>query len=172
MSVRNRISESPVIIVGMLFGLAVFGCVLYVLIKSPNLGTPVKTFSYYTIDDGASFFPDDRPLSTPFQKDGKNAILAAVFTCDSNRTQFCGYLVKQAPAPANTVVGKSVAPGQTRMMKYIKKPGDTEWIPESDHDNWTAIESSVKCPEGAGEPIRLTPAGLRMYHPLGPQNRK
>lgn len=148
--------RAAILAVSMLIVLAACGYGLWRQLDQPHQFVEPWPY-YYTIDDGATVFADRRPLSTPFQKDGKDAVVAVVFTCDNAKTQFCGFLMKRAPAPANAVAGRSVTPGQTVMMNYIKKPGDTEWIPESDYDKWNAVETSVKCPEGAGEPMMVPP---------------
>ncbi len=153
--------RAAILAVSMLIVLAACGYGLWRGLDQPHQYVDPMPWYYYTIDDGATVFADHHPPSIPFQKDGKDAVLAAVFTCNDGKTTFCGFLMKRAPAPAIAAAGKSVAPAQTRMMWYIKKPGDTEWIPESDHDRWNAVESSVKCPEGAGEPIMVTPYSTR-----------
>ncbi len=80
-------------------------------------------------------------------------MLAVVFTCDSNKTQFVGYLMKREEVPVKFTGAPA---GATATTNFIKKPGDAQWTPETDYGKWMQIERSVKCAQG-GEPIMLMP---------------
>ena len=128
---------------------------------APKAGELGKDWiAWYTIDDGKTVFADKRPPSQPFQKDGKDAIMALMFTCDNDKTRFCGYLIKKAPPPARAGGARAASPDQGLLINYIKKPGDTEWVPDTSYGKWNAIQNGVKCPQGGGEPIMVTPVGM------------
>ena len=147
--------EHPAIsVVGVLIALAVGGYLLWALLSPTGEVVPD---CFYTIDDGKSVFVDNHHPGEPFQKDGKDAVLAVVFTCDNNKTNFVGYLLKREEVPAKF---SNAPPGAKMMTNFIKKPGDTEWIPETNMRKWNEIERSVKCPEGQGQPIMVTPQGM------------
>lgn len=158
MSLRDKINENPAIpAVGVIIALAVCGYFLWGLIMAPKSGE-VKGDFYYTIDDGKTVFADSHLPGQSFQKDGKDAVQAFMFTCDNDKTRFCGYLIKKGPPPARAGAA-AASPDQGLLINYIKKPGDTEWTPDTSFGKWNGIQNGVKCPQG-GEPIMVTPAGM------------
>lgn len=159
MTLRQKINQYPVVpILGVLIALTVCGYVIWGVISGPGVGLPDTWIAYYSIDDGKTVFADKRPPSKPFQKDGKDAYLALVYTCDMNKTQIVQALIKrteeQFSPPGSTAK-------LTRWVSYIKKPGDTTWVPETNFGKWSAIERGPKCPDGS-ESIMVTPAGMKL----------
>ncbi len=177
MSLRDKMNENPAIpAVGVIIILAVCGYFLWGLITSGPTGQ-VKGDFYYSIDDGKTVFEDSRPPGQPFQKDGKDAAMALMFTCDNDKTRFCGYLLKKAPPPAragakNAAAPANAAPEAGMLITYIKKPGDTEWIPDTSYGKFAGIQNGVKCPSGAGEPVPVTPAGMNTLNTAKQGNKK
>lgn len=159
MSLRNKINENPAIpVIGVLIALAVCGYFLWGLIMAPKVGDIGSDWvAFYSIDDGQTFFADKTPPSKPFKKDGKDAYLALVYTCDNNKTTFCNALIKRESVPLKM---KNAPAGAVMTVNYIKKPGDTEWIPDTSFGKWSAIERAPKCPDGS-QAIGVTPAGMR-----------
>ena len=157
MSLRSKLNDSPAIpVIGVLIALGVCGYFIWSMVMGPRAGALTDWNAFYTIDDGKTVFGDTHPPSEPFQKDGKDAYLAIVFTCDNNKTTFVGYIMKREPMP---VKFKGAPPDAKRMTNFIKKPGDAEWVSETNMGKWTQIERSVKCPQGQ-EPIMVTPKGM------------
>ena len=147
MSLRNKISETPAILaVLVLIPLAVGGYLLWDLLHPT--GEIVPDSAFYTLDEGKTVFVGHWP---PKRND---ALIAVVYTCDNNKTRFVHCLYKTTEE-SFTPPGSTAA--LTRRVHYIKKPGDTEWIPESNMGKWAAIETSVKCP--SGELMVVTPEG-------------
>lgn len=160
MSLRNKINENPAIpVVGVLIALAACGYFVWGLISGSGGGQLTGDWvAYYSIDDGKTTFADKHPPSEPFKKDGKDAYLAIVYTCDKNKTQFVQCLIKRTDEQFSP-------PGSTekltRHVNYIKKPGDTTWVSETSFGKWSAIERAPKCPDGS-EAIMVTPAGMNL----------
>jgi hypothetical protein len=177
MSLRNTINENPAIpVIGVLIALAVCGYFVWGMIMAPKAGELGGDWvAWYTIDDGKTVFADKHTPSQPFQKDGKDAVMALMYTCDNDKTRFCGYLLKKGPAPARAGAKNAAAPadaGPAFMATYIKKPGDTEWVPDTSYGKFSAIQRGVACPSGTGEPIMVTPAGMNTALTAKPSDKK
>ena len=126
----------------LLVGLAVFA--VYRQLTDKGLTAEQPTQAYYTTDDGATLFASPRTTVPPFEKDGKTAVLAHVFSCDKGKTRFVGYLVKfnedfakraaaEAAAAAKSGTppkgGGLMASPSAAMSMLVKKPGSSEWLP-------------------------------------------
>ena len=160
MSLRNKINQYPVIpLLGVLIALSVCGYIVWDLISGGSPGSlPSSWIAYYSIDDGKTIFADKRPPSQPFQKDGKDAYLAIVYTCDRNKTTIVQALIKRTE---ETFTHPGSPEKLTRSVSYIKKPGDTTWVSEDNFGKWSAIERAPRCPDGS-EAIMVTPAGMKL----------
>jgi hypothetical protein len=113
-------------------------------------GETLKTRTFYTADDGKTWFVDDAEKSPPFDHDGKPAYRVRVFTCDGGKTKFAGYLERYTPdaqkrlaaaqrgdfAAAGMPQGRSVLSLVDELSvngTEIKKPGASEkWVPRND----------------------------------------
>src|SRR5947207_15826357 len=62
----------------------------------PDRPARVMTKSYFTTDDGKTYFEDSADKVAPFDKDGKEAVRAHVFKCGQG-APFVGYLEKLDP---------------------------------------------------------------------------
>lgn len=87
--------------------------------------------AYYSTDDGTTFFRDTMHIP-PFDKNGKQAVMAMVFSCDGGKTQFIGYLLRYTPAGQELLKEDLKRSGQSRAdMKgeyEVKKPGPGPWF--------------------------------------------
>ncbi len=81
-------------------------------------GPQIPTQAYYSVDDGQTFFADDINLVPPFEKDGKMAVRAHVFTCDGGKTPFVAYLERYTPE----------AKGKIEAMKEGADPAGMEEV--------------------------------------------
>jgi hypothetical protein len=130
----------------------------------PERPIRVVTKSYYTIDDGKTYFADTADKLAPYDKDGKEAVRAHVFQCGSGEP-FVGYLEKLDPRvkdkldaffadPKNK--GKMM-PGQIEAEesgRMVKRPGDAKWVPEMSPA--APRVTTVKCRDGTYA-MRITP---------------
>ena len=95
MNVREWIDKNPQAAsagAGAMVVLAV-GLIIYQLLPERP-----STKAWYTTDDGQTWFKDSNRLVPPFQRDGKEAVLAKVYECDGK--EFVAYMERYRPGPA------------------------------------------------------------------------
>jgi hypothetical protein len=120
--------------------------------------------SYYTIDDGKTYFVDASNKIPPFTKDGKQAVRAHVFTCDGGKTKFVGYL--EMFAPEDKKMMEDAISGKATPAQYagytgqamVKKPGMPQWVrlmPGTTEMYAKTVQ--VTCPDGSTAPERVYP---------------
>jgi len=128
-----------------------------------------KTF--FSDDDGKTWFIDDASHLPPFDHDGKTAYRAVLYRCGSGKP-FVAYLGKYSDAQFARMaeMKKEMSerdPGMDPQRLFatipmdVKKPGQTEWAaglaPKGKTYDDTAYEkvTTVSCPEGAGTPVMV-----------------
>src|SRR5688500_8394061 len=93
--------------------------------------------AYFSVDDGQSWFEDDRSKIPPFDKDGKPAYRAQVFKTPGG-PEFVGWLERYSDAnkklieaeQAKFTDGQTPSPTLPGLMingMEVKKPGEKEW---------------------------------------------
>ncbi len=116
------------------------------LISSRKISATPPTLSYFSADDGKTFFADDINQVAPFQRDGHEVDAACVFECNGKR--FVGYLERAVSPEAAAYIrdarhdmlatattqpqwipDSDVVNKITRKLE-IKKPGDSRWVKE------------------------------------------
>jgi hypothetical protein len=115
--------------------------------------------TYFTIDDGKTYFVDRATKIAPFDKDGKPAYRAHVFECNGERV--VGYLSRytaeaiKALEEAERYKGTGKPPPNVAQLAAIgttglqvKKPGETEWVSQADVRRATRIRV-FQCPDGS-----------------------
>lgn len=157
MGLRQKLNENPAIgTVGALLLVLGAGVGLWLGMKPP---TDEVGKAFYTVDDGKTLFEDRGDLLPPFQKDGKEAVGAAVYTCDAGTTRFVGYLLKYSDDYRSKIdklraEGKSTDSIQPVFGMLVKRPGDANWIAYTAGGGQL---TSTKCPSGDGSPDRVIP---------------
>jgi hypothetical protein len=138
------------------------GSIIAIIVQARSFGPPGPGDSYFSDDDGKTFFADDSKKLPPFDHGGKQAVQAHVFECGGKRV--VGYLSrytadalatieesKQARAagrlPAN--VGKLARVAQTGTE--IKRPGETTWVTAGNNNAANKVRI-FKCPDGSVPP--------------------
>ncbi len=111
--------------------------------------------SFFSDDDGKTFFAADASKLPPFDHNGKEAVKAHVYTCDDGKTTFVGYLERYTPeataklnAARNTDKYDQVVEEVFVNGTELKKPGDAKWSPRSSPEGRAA--AMPKCPDGSG----------------------
>jgi hypothetical protein len=142
MGIRNTFEKHPRI-AATAAALFIAAAVIWIAVfDRAGSGATNQTKLFYTVDDGATLFADDIGKQPPFEHDGKQAVLALVYTCDGGKTQFVQCLKKQG-----TLTQLPAGVPQTAAATWlVKKPGSKNWIPLSDP---TAASLFVpSCPAG------------------------
>ncbi len=112
--------------------------------------------SYYSDDDGQSWFADAPFRVTPFDHNGKQAVGAAVFSCDGGGKKYVGYLVRIRP-DAQKAVAEAAATAEQEKIDLQKMPifGDPNL--------W-----QIKAPGEANWHPKLSPAGVKLMSGASP----
>lgn len=164
MSIRETMNKSPLLTA--LFALVLIGVAAYLMYPTPEKPRRIPTQAYYTVDDGKTLFADKIGRQGPFDHEGKQAVLAYVYSCDGGDTRFVAYLErytdeyiqKMASTPATRPSGFGPPPGygaEEIQARMVKKPGDAEWTMWAS-EKGQKIANSGACPEGE-ELIALMP---------------
>ncbi len=148
--IREKLNQHPGAVGGVVGGLALLAVfVLWDQLSSEPDYTSGIVPNYYTTDDqspaGAlsALFEDDTGKLPPFDKGGKQAYRAYVFTTDGGKTKFVGYLErytaegKRLLEEARDGRSAGLLPDQlnNQLAKTgieVKRPGDRDWVLLSD----------------------------------------
>jgi len=163
-SLRETINKNPkqtTAITAGIIGLA-FLVIIWQACSGSGKGAIGK--SYYTIDDGKTYFVDASNKIPPFKYEGKDAVRAHVFSCDGGKTKFVGYLEMYDPQTKkvmeDAISGKappSAYAGYTGQA-MVKKPGMPQWIPlMPGTTQMYAATVQVTCPDGSNNAERVYP---------------
>jgi hypothetical protein len=104
--------------------------------------------SYFTVDDGKTFFAASSDNIPPFDYNGQQAVHAYVYHC-GNQT-FVAYMDRFTPRYHDYVVAHGLTPEAERWGRELKRPGESKWVASGDL-NVEAQYYNVKCPDGGGE---------------------
>ena len=104
--------------------------------KGQKFGSHSSVRSYYTDDDGQTYFAGAGDLYPPFDHDGKPAVRCYVFKCPKTGVAFVGYLEKYSDATRDSLDkpfdpsmrGKGGGPMDIREGTLVKRPGDKDWV--------------------------------------------
>ena len=121
--------------------------------------------SYYSIDDGKTFFVEASNKIPPFKHEGRDAVRAHVFTCDGGKTKFVGYLEMYSPQDKKMM--EDAMSGKAPPAAYagysgqamVKRPGTGPqgWVPLAPGTTqFYAQVVQVTCPDGK-TPERVYP---------------
>lgn len=111
--------------------------------------------SYFSVNDGKTYFVASSANYPPFDHDGQQAVHAYVFQCDGKK--FVGFLERFTPdAKKKLAAGAPLSAEMMRFGREIKRPGDAKWTRTGDMATETKIEN-VTCPDGNGTPEEIEP---------------
>lgn len=161
MGFREKINQNPALMgVAAVVVVLAAGWFLYTSMQPKNQ-PKTRTQAFFTVDEGKNLFADDINRIVPFQKDGKEAVRAMVYSCDGGKTTFVGYLQKYTPEYVKVLekqqaeAAKLIAEGKPAPASggaaeafgtLLKKPGQGEWMPSAGPG---AAIAEVPCPPGA-----------------------
>jgi hypothetical protein len=153
--IRETLNKNPSITTGVTIGIIVVALVAIIwqaMGNRPDM-TPPRTF--YTTDDGKTWFDDEANKIPPFEAKGGQAVRCYVFRCGETGTKFCGSLERYKPEAAqkmaDLIKNKSEDPMAMEQLQMtgmeIKKPGDAKWV-NRNTPQAEKIMSDIKCPDG------------------------
>ena len=165
MGIRETLNKNQTLTTGATIAIIVIAIGVIVWQMLPERAPRIVTKSYYTVDDGRTWFEDASDKIAPFDKDGKEAVRAHLFRCGENGEKFVGYLEKldqKVKARVDEFQGNPsnrgrVMPGQAEVEdngRLVKRPMDKNWIPEN--NPLAARITTIKCKDGSYA-IRVTP---------------
>ena len=127
-----------------------------------------RTEAFFTVDDGKTWFADNADRIPPFDKDGKQAVLAHVYRA-ADGTKFVNYIErftpegKRALEEANKPDPHRKGPGDPSAIqaayiggREIKRPGDAKWVSSANVREASKI-TAVKAPNGGTDATPLDP---------------
>jgi hypothetical protein len=108
--------------------------------RNPASAAPgASGMSFYTIDDGATWFPDRTDLLPPFKKDGKDAVRAYVYR-GPDGVEFVSHLERYTAEARRTLATFSNLPPEQQSLEdpsslsggldgiEVKRPTDKAWV--------------------------------------------
>ena len=164
MGLRETLNRNPAITTGVTIAI-IIAALIWIFTMNfggrPNVG--VQTQSYFTTDDGATWFADDVQQLPPFQKDGKDAVRVYIFKCSDGKP-FIAYLERYTPEakriiteararqkanPQDMMAMEAQYSPQVQNGTEVKKPQDPgRWVqPVRDHMAYTKVVQ-INCPDG------------------------
>jgi hypothetical protein len=156
--IRETLNKNQTFTTGATIAIIVIAIGVIVWQLMPESPPRIMTKSYYTIDDGRTWFEDSSDKIVPFDKDGKEAVRAHLFRCGENGEKFVGYLEKLDPRikaqldefKSNPANKGRIMPGQIEAEeggRLVKRPGDKNWMPDTSPN--AARITTIKCRDGS-----------------------
>jgi len=155
MGIRDRVNENSRITLAFVASIVVLAIVAIVVQVLGNRRGPATKMpdSYFTVDDGKTFFAASSSNLPPFDYKGSQAVRAYVFECNGKR--FVGFVERWQPDARKLMLEGKGTP-QTRVYGWVlKRPGDATWIKSGDFPGVGRL-MDVRCPDGSGgtpEPV-------------------
>jgi hypothetical protein len=161
MGIRETINERPAIVVVLsVVIILAMAVVTWMQIRGPGTTQPADRASlaksWFTTDDGKTWFPDDANRVTPFDHQGKKAYRCYVWTCDEGKTKFVSHLERAKPGlwRERQATGK-YEPNDLVFSPFdVKPPGapETAWTDQSSSTGYQI--ATPRCPQGqSGTPL-------------------
>ena len=157
MGLRETLNKNPTVWLGVL-GLVAVAALLYFFVFADDGNYGEYAPAHYSVDDGQTFFVDDSGRLAPFEKDGKEAVMARVFEDRETGESFVAYLTKYA-SDADREAAEKAAGRDGGPAPLIKRPGDAEWIKMDDPAKQEEVAAIRRVRESpAGNPVKsVTP---------------
>jgi hypothetical protein len=155
LSIREKLTKNPSLTAG-LAGVVIIAAIISIVMQARS-SSGGGSKAYFTVDEGQTFFTDDKTKIAPFDKDGKQAVRAHVFMCGGKPT--VGYISRYTDAALKVIEDVKLARAEKRPPKdvgalmnlsstgiEVKRPGaGNPWIKGSDSTRAAEIRA-FKCP--------------------------
>lgn len=162
-TLREKINKNP----GPVAGLILVVAAVALWLAFGRSGGKGPSTSYFTTDDGKTWFTDSMDKVAPFQKDGKEAVMVTLYHCQEGKHDFVGVMNRFTPA-GKALMEKYMAlrknppptkPGMPPPMfeppglgaQEIKRPGETVWMNTADPR--MANFQPIQCPIHKSSPV-------------------
>lgn len=167
MGLRETLNRNPAITTGATIAVIVIAliAIFWQTFGGKGHSGPV-TASFFTTDDGATWFSDSVDQIPPFMKDGKEAVRAYVFKCSDGKP-FVAYLERYTPQAKKVVEQARIkakenpkAPPDPALFAMtmqggteVKKPKDPSgWVQRSEYQKYGQVVQ-ITCPDGKLEDL-------------------
>lgn len=138
--------------------IAVIAGIAFYLLRGSGQPQGMPTQSFFTTDDGKTFFADASSKIPPFDHDGIPAYGCYVFTDDGGKTKYVGWLYRYTSDGKKRLADSQNASGQLGSSLFncieVKAPGtgDKGWVPCTS-PKAAPIQKVVK--RGENDPVRV-----------------
>lgn len=129
---------------------------------------PSNAKSWYTSDNGSTWFADDLSKLPPFEKDGKTVSRVYLYSCPGETKPFVGYLERFTPAgkaKLQKILERKGAPVPGSIEEImtneveVAKPGTNTWVRPTDPEGIAICKP--KCPsDPKRNAVRLPPPSM------------
>lgn len=142
MGIRESLNKNPALSSGLVIGVIVLvlGLLFWVSTSGgPSKGDTGEQKAFFTSDDGKSWFVDSAAKIPPFTKDGKDAVLAYVYSC--NGKPFVAYMKRFTPEAKRKLEEANSNKSKPQMAVAdvvqftgieVKAPGGKDWYKQTD----------------------------------------
>jgi hypothetical protein len=153
--IRETLNKNPIITTGATVGVILLALGVIVWEVMPSHGPRAPTKAFYSVDDGATYFPDDINKIPPIDHEGKAdaAVRCYVYSC-SGKGKFVAYLEKYTKKMRDKMLQARSSPNgpmdgtDTDLGRLVKRPGDSKWTPAESVAGQQITD--VKCPDNSG----------------------
>jgi hypothetical protein len=150
MGIRETINENPRVALGVMTGIVVIaiGYVVVQVMASRKKFPESSPDSFFSVDDGKTFFAASSDNIPPFDYKGRTAVHAYVFQHDGKR--FVGYLERYTPEARAAILAGKRTPQIERYGRELKRPGESSWIKSGDLAAEAKLTQNIRSPDGGG----------------------
>jgi len=164
MGIRETLNKNPAIATGGTAAVILIALIFIVVQLLPS-HPHVVTKSWYSDDDGATYFKDDINKVPPFDHDGKEAVRCFVFK--DNAGKFVGFLQKYSAEGKKKMENFQQEKNNPNPMILMdvqreimaKKPGaENKWVSQGQNPADYMKITSIKPRDGSDTPIEAITA--------------
>ncbi|CAN5572249.1 hypothetical protein BH10PLA1_BH10PLA1_12250 [soil metagenome] len=160
--IRESLHRNPSVTTGITLGIIVvaFAAIFWQARENRPNFAPAKSF--YTVDDGKTWFIDESNKTIPFDHNGQQAVRVYVYQCVGGKP-FAGYMERYSEEGLKKLQEANSKPEppdiDTLELIYqscleVKKPGDAKWVLRFNQTGDMGSEIDVKCPDGTDTAVQ------------------
>lgn len=145
---REWLNQHPYVAIGgggVIVAMAI-GLIVVQVMATRHTYPAAAPDSYFTVDDGKTFFAASSTNVPPFDYNGQQAVSAYVFQCGGQK--FVGYMERFNTKFHDFVVAHGRTPEANKYGRELKRPGDAKWLQSGDLEKEGELED-IHCPSGS-----------------------